>query len=223
MQSQTEENYLKAICLLSEFGTRRVNTNDLAHSLENKPSSVTVMIKRLSERGFLSYEKYKGVNLTTEGKKAAMAIIRKHRLWETFLVEALDFSWDEVHETAEQLEHVRSPLLIDRLDKYLGYPDRDPHGDPIPNAKGEMRNNGDILLSEADADKPYKIVRVSDSSDSFLKYLNEIEINLDTTLTVIDRIEYDDSMKVKLNNEREVLLSGNSCNNIYVNQEISGA
>ena len=138
MLSLAEENYLKAIYHLSEDGTKDVLTNALADSLSTKAASVTDMIKKLSAKSLISYKKYYGVNVTAKGKSQALQVIRKHRLWETFLVQKLDFTWDEVHEIAEQLEHIQSPRLIEKLDEFLDYPTVDPHGDPIPNGKGKI-------------------------------------------------------------------------------------
>jgi DtxR family Mn-dependent transcriptional regulator len=217
LHTQSEENYLKAIYELSEFGHRRVNTNDLAEAVKSKPSSATDMIKKLAIKGLIEHQKYRGVKLTESGTNTALKILRKHRLWETFLVHTLNFSWDEVHESAEQLEHVNAPLLINRLDEFLGFPTRDPHGDPIPDQNGILRKNGDILLSDVEAGAVYSIVRVKDSTNSFLKHLDEIEINLQTSLLVIDKYPYDESIKVRINNDKEMVLSGKSCNNLYVN------
>lgn len=219
MHTSSEENYLKSICLLSEFGSKKVNTKDLADAVDSKPSSTTTMIQKLSDKNLVKYEKYKGVELTSKGLEVAKNVVRKHRLWETFLVKALNFSWDEVHETAEQLEHVKSPLLMDRLDAFLGFPNRDPHGDPIPDKDGNLRNNKDILLADAKTSSTYKIVRVKDSSNAFLQYLSENNINLDTTVEVMNKYEFDNSMRLKLDMDREVMLSEMQCNSIYVSSE----
>ena len=133
----SEENYLKTIYHLTTSLSTEISTNAIAEMMETKASSVTDMLKKLAEKDLVHYKKYQGVFLTPKGKLAAKMIVRKHRLWEVFLVEKLDFSWDEVHEVAEQLEHIQSKKLIDKLDQFLEYPSIDPHGDPIPNAKGE--------------------------------------------------------------------------------------
>src|SRR5690554_7659989 len=136
--TNSEENYLKIIYHLSLNSNSGVSTNAIAHAMESKPSSVTDMVQKLADKNLVAYKKYQGVQLTEKGKEVAMHIVRKHRLWEVFLVEKLGFSWDEVHDIAEQLEHIQSENLIDRLDKFLDFPTEDPHGDPIPNNKGEL-------------------------------------------------------------------------------------
>lgn len=148
MFTYSEENYIKTIFHLEQKALEGVSTNAIAEQMDTKASSVTDMIKKLSEKGVINYVKYQGVTLTQEGRKTALSIIRKHRLWEVFLVETLDFSWDEVHEIAEQLEHIHSEKLIDRLDKLLDFPKYDPHGDPIPTKDGTFSERDKILLSE---------------------------------------------------------------------------
>ena len=216
MHTQSEENYLKAIYELSDLGRKRVNTNDLAASVESKASSATDMIKKLAAKGLVDYKKYQGVQLSEIGEKTALKIIRKHRLWETFLVNTLNFSWDEVHESAEQLEHVQAPLLINRLDEFLGFPERDPHGDPIPDQNGEFRNHSDLLLAEVQKGEEYSVVRVKDTTNTFLNHLDDMKIKLDTSLFVLDKYPYDESILVRVN-DREIVLSEKSCNNLYVN------
>ena len=153
MLSFTEENYLKTIYRLSEGGLKAVLTNEIAESMSTKAASVTDMNKNLSNKNLISYEKYYGARNTRQGKSAALAIIRKHRLWETFLVEKLHFSWDEVHDVAEQLEHIQSPLLIEKLDEFLGYPTADPHGHPIPDKDGKIKELRLLPLSDFTIDK----------------------------------------------------------------------
>src|SRR5680860_794131 len=148
MLTFSEENYLKAIFHLERTHPNGVSTNALAKEMETKASSVTDMIKKLSEKNLINYKKYKGFKLSHFGMKTAIAIIRKHRLWEVFLVEKLNFSWDEVHEVAEQLENIKSEQLIRELDRFLGFPKRDPHGDPIPDAEGNFTVLNKVLLSD---------------------------------------------------------------------------
>lgn len=217
MHSQSEENYLKSIYELSEFGDRRVSTNELAHAVESKASSATDMIKKLASKKLVEYQKYHGVLLTKKGTTTAINIIRKHRLWETFLVNTLNFSWDEVHESAEQLEHVQAPLLINRLDEFLGFPTRDPHGDPIPNKDGEFRINEDFPLSEVAPQSEYVVVRVKDSSDHFLKHLDGLNIGLNTRIRVLEKYHYDDSILVKINDEKESVMTEKTSENLFVN------
>ena len=153
MISLAEENYLKAIFKLSEDGSKSVLTNELAAAMHTRAASVTDMLKRLAAKNLIKYEKYYGVEITKAGKAEALKIIRKHRLWETFLVEKLKFSWDEVHDVAEQLEHIQSPLMIEKLDEFLGYPKQDPHGEPIPDISGKMLEVSQVPLSESQSKK----------------------------------------------------------------------
>ena len=176
MLSFAEENYLKAIYHLAEQSGQSVSTNAIADELNTKAASVTDMIKRLSSKGVLSYQKYKGVYVSEAGKIAALQVIRKHRLWETFLVAKLKFNWDEVHEVAEQLEHIKSPLLIKRLDELLGHPKFDPHGDPIPDENGEYKEKPKTPLFELQIEQSGIVVTVQDDSPAFLQYLKKIGI-----------------------------------------------
>jgi DtxR family Mn-dependent transcriptional regulator len=169
----SEENYLKAIYHLSQLQKKGVSTNAIAKLIDSKASSVTDMIKKLADKNLVFYERYQGVSLTTQGVYAAKMLVRKHRLWEVFLVETLDFSWDEVHEIAEELEHIKSEKLINKLDSFLGYPSVDPHGDPIPDAQGMIKNVEKKLLSDAEILEKTICIGVKDSSPSFLKYLDK--------------------------------------------------
>lgn len=199
--NHTEENYLKAIFNLDTDGDKGVSTNSIAQALETKASSVTDMLKKLADKKLVSYKKYYGVKLTDEGKKVAIYTIRKHRLWEVFLVEQLNFSWDEVHEIAEQLEHIQSEELMNRLDDFLGNPKYDPHGDPIPNKNGIIDDSREtIKLSEATFNSKYQVVGVSDSSSVFLQYLQSCELMLGTEVLVEERYEFDGSIKIHYNN-----------------------
>lgn len=215
MFSQAEENYLKTIFSLEYDFNRSISTNCIAEKLATKASSVTDMIKRLSLKELVNYKKYKGVSLSIKGKKAATEIIRKHRLWETFLVEKLDFKWDEVHEIAEQLEHVKSDKLIAKLDSYLDFPKNDPHGDPIPDEHGIMRQEYAVLLSDAKVGKTYKISTIKDSSNSFLQYLDSLKININTVIKVIQKMEYDNSILLEVN-ETTITLSQKACDNLLI-------
>ena len=174
MLSLTEENYLKAIYHLSDGGSKAVLTNELAEAMNTKAASATDMIKKLSAKEFISYEKYYGVNVTHKGKVEALMVIRKHRLWETFLVDKLGFNWDEVHEVAEQLEHINSSRLIEKLDEFLGYPKVDPHGDPIPDNKGKIKAQPQLPLDQLKKGYLGKIAAVKDSDSNLLKYLDKI-------------------------------------------------
>src|SRR5215204_5861291 len=153
MLSFTEENYLKTIYRLSDGGTESVATNSIAEAMNTKAASVTDMIKKLSGKNLISYEKYYGVKITKAGRSAALSVVRKHRLWETFLVEKLNFNWDEVHDVAEQLEHIQSPLLIEKLDEFLSHPIADPHGHAIPDKNGKIHVAQQIPLCEITENK----------------------------------------------------------------------
>jgi DtxR family Mn-dependent transcriptional regulator len=194
--THSEENYLKGIYHLSKGGTLEVATNALAGHMETKPSSVTDMLKRLSEKGLVHYRKYQGVSLTDAGSRQALKVIRKHRLWEVFLVEKLDFRWDEVHEVAEQLEHIDSEQLVDRLDALLNFPDFDPHGDPIPDKEGVFKTREKVVLSSLEVSASGILVGVKDSSAPFLKYLDKHGISLGCLVKVLEKEDFDLSMTV---------------------------
>ncbi len=169
----SEENYLKTIYHLTTVSDSEVSTNAIAEKMETKASSVTDMLKKLAEKDLVNYKKYQGVSLTDNGKLEAKMIVRKHRLWEVFLVEKLDFSWDEVHDVAEQLEHIKSEKLINKLDDFLGNPTEDPHGDPIPDVHGRIIKIEKQLLSELSENRSGICVGVKDTSSEFLKYLDK--------------------------------------------------
>ena len=193
--THSEENYIKGIYHLSEGGAEAVSTTTLASHMETKPSSVTDMIKRLAGKELVDYKKYQGVRLTEQGQRKALQVIRKHRLWETFLVEKLDFNWDEVHEVAEQLEHIKSDMLVDRLDALLEHPEFDPHGDPIPDKHGVFKTRDKKLLANLGKGHSGQCVGVVDSSAAYLKYLDKHGIALGDAITVLDREEFDQSLK----------------------------
>lgn len=212
-----EENYLKTIYHLSKDLDAPVSTNAIADSLNTKAASVTDMIKKLSAKGAISYQKYRGVKVSEEGKRAALSVIRKHRLWETFLVEKLKFNWDEVHEVAEQLEHIKSPLLIERLDELLGYPKYDPHGDPIPDEEGEFKAKPQIALSDCQNGREGKVIAVKDDSSAFLKYLDKIGAYIGAKVKVLDRVEFDDSLEIEIDNKK-VFVSKEVSENIWITE-----
>lgn len=205
--TQSEENYLKAIFTLSQDAEDAISTNDLAEKMLTKASSVTDMLKKLCEKELLEYQKYQGCTLTNAGKSHALAIIRKHRLWETFLVEKLSFGWDEVHEIAEQLEHIHSTELTDRLDEFLGFPKVDPHGEPIPGKDGRIESvSNRILLSEAVVGMKAIVMGVEDDQTEFLQYLNKIGLHLGTQIDILDKLSFDGSIIVSID-ERQVQFS----------------
>jgi DtxR family Mn-dependent transcriptional regulator len=208
MLTFTEENYLKTIYHLEVSSEKKeTSTNIIAEQLAIKPATVTSMLKKLSDKKYISYQKYGKVSLTKTGKDIALQIVRKHRLWEYFLVDKLDFTWDEVHEIAEQLEHIQSSKLIDRLDQFLNFPQVDPHGDPIPNTKGVINKQIRTTLSEAEIGKTYSVVAVKDSSADFLQYLMKLQITLSTRIVVISKIEFDNSLAILINGKKEMIVS----------------
>lgn len=215
MITLTEENYIKAIYHLGKQGSSNVSTNAIAQEMDTKASSVTDMVKKLSEKGFVDYKKYQGVSLTEKGKSVAINVVRKHRLWEVFLVEKLNFSWDEIHEVAEQLEHIKSKKLISQLDAFLGHPTHDPHGDPIPDKTGNIKKIDKILLSEAKEGDVCICVGVQDSSAEFLQYLDKHKIALGVKLEVLLREPFDYSVTIKIE-DRELVISNLIANNLYV-------
>lgn len=214
--SYTEENYLKALYTLSqgaELG--RIRTRDLAERLEVKPASVNDMLKRLKEKSCVEYEKYGKIQLTEEGNLLALQIIRKHRLWETFLYNTLGFGWEQVHEIAEELEHIQSTELVNRLDKFLGFPTYDPHGDPIPNVRGEIEMLTRTDLNEVEVGKTCKVVGVRDSSEAFLRYARQQGIELGTRLSLLFREDFDGQTQVKIG-RTELSISQKFASNLYV-------
>ncbi|MGY4383783.1 DtxR family Mn-dependent transcriptional regulator [Pedobacter sp. UYP24] len=200
MLSYTEENYLKALFKLSSQNEEKpeAGTNEMAAYLGVKPATATDMLKKLKEKGLVSYEKYGKIKLTDSGRQNGIAILRKHRLWETFLYEKLDFSWDEVHEVAEQLEHIQSSKLVNKLEEFLNFPEFDPHGDPIPNSNGEMPLVIKTLLSELKPGETCKVVAVKDTSTPFLQYLEKLHITIGTELKVAEVISFDRSVNIQI-------------------------
>lgn len=216
MYTFTEENYLKAIHHLTDNSGKGATTNAIAERLETKPASVTDMLKKLSDKKLLVYKKYQGVSLTDEGKKVAIRTVRKHRLWEVFLVKKLEFGWEEVHEIAEQLEHIQSTKLTDKLDEFLAFPKYDPHGDPIPDRNGVFPNRSDRTLTECEVGDTAILKGVKDTDPEFLKYLKKLNLSLGEELKVMEKESYDHSMLVKLSNGTELNLSQQVSGNLYV-------
>ena len=211
----SEENYLKAIYHLTTVTDTEVSTNAIAETMETKASSVTDMLKKLADKDLVNYKKYQGVSLTDKGRLTAKMIVRKHRLWEVFLVDKLNFAWDEVHDIAEQLEHIKSEQLINKLDDFLGNPTEDPHGDPIPNANGQIVAIEKQLLSELAENQLGICVGVKDSSAEFLKYLDKQEIALGSKIEIMAKESFDLSTKIKVNG-KELTISNKIANNLYV-------
>ncbi len=215
MITLSEENYLKAIYHLERQKGGSVSTNAIADKMETKASSVTDMSKKLADKDYVVYKKYQGVSLTEKGRKIAANVVRKHRLWEVFLVEKLNFSWDEVHDVAEQLEHIKSPKLINELDAFLEFPTHDPHGDPIPDKDGNIFVLDKISLSKVAVNDSCTCVGVIDSSAAFLKYLDKHKIALGTQIKVVEKESFDESMTLLIH-DTELNISKTVANNIYV-------
>jgi DtxR family Mn-dependent transcriptional regulator len=215
MLSQAEENYVKAIYSLELSNSNNVSTTLIAKMLKTKASSVTDMLKKLADKELVNYEKYKGVSLAINGKRSAVKIVRKHRLWEVFLVNKLNYSWDKVHELAEQLEHIKSDSLIDRLDAFLEFPTHDPHGDPIPDKSGKIEHHKNVMLSSVDIHKSCVVIGVKDSSSAFLKFLDNSKIKLGGTLKIISKEEFDNSMIIE-NNNTSISISHQISKNLFV-------
>lgn len=213
-----EENYLKAIYHLSDGGTKSVSTNDVSAEMKTKPASVSDMLRKLGDKEVIEYRKYYGVNITEDGKIRALQTIRKHRLWEVFLVDKLQFAWDEVHEVAEQLEHIQSPLLIQRMDEFLNYPKFDPHGDPIPDEYGDVRARPRLALNEMDIDQSGQIVAVKDSSAAFLKYLDKVGAYIGARIKILDKVEFDGSMEILVDQKKTLFISRDVAENILAIQ-----
>ncbi len=205
MITLSEENYLKAILSINLNTNSVVSTNQIANMLNTSAASVTEMVKKLQDKNLVIYKKYKGVNLSKKGRKKAIEILRKHRLWETFLVKKLDFSWSEVHDVAEQLEHIKSEKLTDKLNHFLNYPKFDPHGDPIPKKNGIMPTTNRITLNEMQLNSKGIIMGVSLDNKEFLDYLTRLNISIGTKVYAIDRISFDQSMKIKINDTIEFI------------------
>ncbi|MFN8143212.1 MAG: metal-dependent transcriptional regulator [Bacteroidia bacterium] len=217
MHSQTEENYLKAIFKLLEKGEKKISTNAIASLVETAPASVTDMLKKLAEKKLIRYEKYQGVTLSVSGKKVAINIIRKHRLWEYFLVEKLGFTWDQVHDIAEQLEHIKSESLISRLDSYLGNPRVDPHGDPIPDEHGVFHTQNTIPLSVASINSSVIITGVIDHRPVFLRFLEKEGFGLGKKIIIKEKEDIDQSMLVLISGSKKLKhLSNEIARNILV-------
>lgn len=216
MNSQAEENYLKAIFKISEKEGKSAGTNAIAAEMQTTAASVTDMLKRLAEKSLIEYEKYRGVQLTDEGHRVATALIRKHRLWEVFLTEKLGFAWDEVHDIAEHLEHVQSDTLVERLDAYLGRPRFDPHGDPIPDAQGRWAFRPQVLLSTLNPGDSGAVTGVNDHSPAFLQYLDQVGLSLGARLELLERFPFDHSMRVRTQDGRELTLSEKVGQNLFL-------
>ncbi len=214
--SFTEENYLKAIFHLSAEDSQQVNTNQIASILNTKAASVTDMLRKLSAKNLIDYTRYRGVCLTEEGKTIALKIVRKHRLWELFLVEKLDFGWDEVHDLAEQLEHIQSVELVNRLDKFLGFPENDPHGDPIPNDNGTIKCTNLKPVAALNTGEAGTIAGVKEHSPLFLQYLEKMGLVIGKKVTVKEVIAYDGTVIINTENNQKINISKAAAKNILL-------
>ena len=215
MLTFSEENHIKSIFHLSASSQDGVSTNSIAENLNTKASSVTEMLKKLSEKSLIVYKKYQGAQLTELGRKTALKIIRKHRLWEVFLVEKLNFKWDEVHDIAEQLEHIQSEKLTNQLDKFLDFPTHDPHGDPIHNTAGFIKFTPKLKLSDLNIGETGKFIGVKDSSSTFLKYLDKRKISLGCNIKVLHQEDFDQSLHIGLD-DTNLTISIKSASNLYI-------
>lgn len=217
--SASKENHLKAIFHLQQQ-QGIVTTNALAAALQTRPASVTDMLKKLKEQKLLNYERYKGFKLNNEGKKAAIQVIRKHRLWEYFLVKKLQFGWDEVHEIAEEMEHISSKKLVERLDAFLGFPETDPHGDPIPDSTGKIRLHKQFTLSEQPLNKIVRVSGIALQTTEMLELLQYNHIRLGTRLEIRKKFPFDESVEVRIRNRPPVTISAQVAKNILVKENV---
>ena len=214
--SFTEENYLKTIFKLSEQTSGNVSTNAIADALQTKASSVTDMIKKLGEKNLLDHTRYQGVSLTEKGREKALGIVRRHRLWEVFLVKNLEIGWEEVHDIAEQLEHTNSEKLYEQLDKFLNFPRYDPHGDPIPDKEGKMQAASEISISDLTAGEEVTVQGIVDHQPDFLQFLDQINLIQGAKLKVIKKLEFDGSVNIETNKGNEVMISAYVAGNVLV-------
>ena len=203
MITLAEENYLKAILSISLNSDGKVSTNAIAGEIGTSAASVSDMLKKLQDKKLVKYKKYKGVTLTKKGNSFATSVIRKHRLWETFLVNNLGFNWGEVHDVAEQLEHIQSPDLIDRLDTFLEYPSFDPHGEPIPNKEGKIPRTNTTPLNELQPRTKGKVMGVTLDEKAFLDYLTKLNISIGIEIKILEKISFDQSISIKIGNSKQ--------------------
>ncbi len=217
MASFTEENYIKSIYHAAEQKNgEAVSTNELAELAGTKAASVTDMLRKLADKDYILYKKYQGVKLTEKGQLLALQILRKHRLWEVFLVRSLGFGWDEIHEIAEQLEHIDSPELTNRLDEFLGFPKFDPHGDPIPDGKGQLPVSTSFNLLQAPKEKMLVFNAVLEDSPSFLQHIDKLKLKLGHRFQIIEQSDFDNSYNLLTDDNRAIHISAEVAKNIQV-------
>jgi DtxR family Mn-dependent transcriptional regulator len=202
MYTLSEENYLKAIYRLSQEKGQKITPKGISDALGNNPASVVDMIRKLVEKELINYDKKKGVHLTAQGQKNAVLIVRRHRLWEVFLLQKLGYKWDEIHDIAEELEHIKDATLADRLDEFLGFPEYDPHGDPIPKANGKIPKSYSLTLANVKEGAFCRVAAVRDTSSAFLQYLLKLEIGIGTTIQLIEKIAFDSSLVISIGNNK---------------------
>ena len=219
MSSISEENYIKAIFKISREMKTEVTTSILSEHLSTKASSVTDMIQKLAGKNLVNYVKYQGVSLTPEGERIAVKIVRKHRLWEFFLFETLGFKWDEIHEIAEELEHIQSDTLTEKLDEFLKHPSRDPHGDPIPDVNGHFPETRSVPLAMLGIGTRARVGGLQDKSPAFLVYLDKVDIKPGSEIEISDCNAFDGSLDLKIDDAKTVHLSRQAALNILMNQE----
>jgi DtxR family transcriptional regulator, Mn-dependent transcriptional regulator len=211
----TEENYLKVIYMLS-LENEKIANLDIADALVINPATVTEMLKKLHDKKLIQYSRAEGASLTKTGSALALLVIRKHRLWETFLVEKMNFSWDEVHDIAEQLEHIQSDKLLEELDRLLEYPKFDPHGDPIPDKNGQIPDSKAIALADGKPNKAYRITGVTNHSSAFLQFLNKLNLSINDSILIREIQDFDKSMTVLLKGEIQTIFSNDVSRNLLV-------
>ncbi|RFZ82805.1 metal-dependent transcriptional regulator [Mucilaginibacter terrenus] len=218
MITLSEENYLKCIYRLWLDKGQKITPTAIAESLGNNPASVVDMIRKLTDKQLISYDKKKGVELTAQGQKDATLIVRRHRLWEVFLLEKLGYHWDEIHDIAEELEHIKDASLADRLDKFLGFPEYDPHGDPIPKANGKMAKRYSVTLTDMKTGTTCRVAAVKDTTSAFLQYLQKLNINIGTRIQLVEKIAYDSSLVISVNDGEPATVSKKFGENILIDQ-----
>jgi DtxR family Mn-dependent transcriptional regulator len=216
MHTLSEENYLKCIYRLGQDKGIKITPTAIAESLGNNPASVVDMIRKLSDKQLISYDKKKGAELTTQGIKDATLIVRRHRLWEVFLLEKLGYHWDEIHDIAEELEHIKDSTLADRLDKFLGFPEYDPHGDPIPKANGKMAKRYSITLADMKPGTTCNVAAVKDTASPFLQYLKKLDISIGTKIQLVEKISFDNSLVISINGNGHTTVSQKFGENILI-------
>ena len=214
--TQAEENYIKALFKILEDGETSVSTNALAHEMNTSAASASDMLKKLSEKGLVDYAKYQGAKLTKKGDSIAKQLIRKHRLWEVFLVDKLKFKWDEVHDLAEELEHINSEELTERLEEFLEFPKYDPHGDPIPDKNGNIDRHKEQTLADLSINETGIIVGVKDHSKSYLNYLDNVGLVLGAEVQILGVVEFDNSMSISINKQGKTIISNQASKNLYI-------